>query len=384
MRLLDRYIGVPACFCLHVLDGLINFSGLRKDSANADSILVIKFWGIGSIILASPALKAIRDAFPGKKIIFLTMARNKGLYDKAGLFDQAYYFEVRKLGKIIPDFIRAVINLRREKIDLVVDLEPFCRFSTILSYASGAPKRISYDTKNQGRGWLYTDKIKFRDHEHMLKNFLSVLKPLNIHEYSEELIPIPYSELEEKKVDVLLIESGVLNDDVLVGLNVNSSDFAVERRWPNKNFAKLADHLIEKYGVKTVYIGLHVDHPLVDETINLMSEKKEAINLAGKTDLTQLACLMTKMKLFISNDSGPLHIAAAMKTPTASFYGPETPLLYGPWGENNTVFYKKNECSPCINIYNSKRISCHKNAQCIKGISVDEVTSKIKSLNLIK
>jgi len=115
-----------------------------------------------------------------------------------------------------------------------------------------------------------------------------------------------------------------------------------------------------------------------------MKHADSAVNLSGKTSLHQLAYLMTRMKLFISNDSGPLHLAAAMKTPTIFFYGPETPNLYGPWGESNTVFYKHLECSPCINIYNAKRIDCRRGAECVKRITVEEVTAKIASSGVLK
>jgi len=175
MRFLDKYVGIPICFLLHLHDLLITLLHVRKAREPLRKILIIKFWGIGSIILASPTLKALREAYPEQKIVLLTMDKNKGLYESAGLFDEVIYFKIEGLWEIAIDFLRLLAVLRKEKFDLILDLEPFCRFSAIVAYLSTSPRRISYDTKNQGRGWLYTEKIAFIDGDHIVKNFLSTL-----------------------------------------------------------------------------------------------------------------------------------------------------------------------------------------------------------------
>ncbi len=114
--------------------------------------------------------------------------------------------------------------------------------------------------------------------------------------------------------------------------------------------------------------------PIINETIGLMSNKP--LNAAGKLNLSQLAYLAEKCSIFISNDTGPVHLAAAVKTSTVSFYGPNTPFLYGPmWGKND-VFYKNLPCSPCITNYNAKSTKC-KDPVCITGIKVQDVYNLI-------
>ena len=104
------------------------------------------------------------------------------------------------------------------------------------------------------------------------------------------------------------------------------------------------------------------------------------LNVAGKFSLEELCGLLTKSELLITNDSGPLHIAEALAVPTISFFGPETPLLYGPTGDTHVVFYKGIYCSPCLNVHNQKKAPCNGNNVCMQLISPDDVFASTKML----
>ena len=108
-----------------------------------------------------------------------------------------------------------------------------------------------------------------------------------------------------------------------------------------------------------------------------MSPSPNLIDLCGVIGLEQLVLLLQRSHLFIGNDSGPLHLAAAAGIPTVSFFGPETPALYGPRGGAHTVLYKGIPCSPCLNVYNSKDNSSCRNNVCMKSIGVDEAWAAV-------
>ena len=130
--------------------------------------------------------------------------------------------------------------------------------------------------------------------------------------------------------------------------------------------------MVDAYTTKIILIGAKRDLPRVDELISLTGNSQNVINLVGKTNIPQLLALLEQVDLVISNDSGPLHLAVMMGTPTISFFGPESPVQYGPREEKHTIMYKSYYCSPCLHVYNEKNSSCEDNI-CLKDISVDEV-----------
>lgn len=376
IRLLDKYIGIPLCFILYGYKKLIGFFFRDVNNSPIKKILIIKLWGIGTIILCSPALRSLKEKYPNAKITFVTLTNNKGVYEGSPLIDELIYFEIKKLYKIPFDFLKLVSKLRKEKFDLVIDFELFARFSTILTYLIGGKKTVGYRTKKQMRGMVYDIKVDYKDKQYIVNTFLDLIKKIGIKIKNKEIVKLTIPEKDKDFINKFLIEN-IKKEYLKIGINVNASDFGAARRWPHRNFAKIADWIINKYKANVIFIGGPNDTNLVNKTIKLM--KNKPINIAGKTTIKQLIALIDKMDLFITNDTGPLHIAVAMDVPTISFFGPETPVIYGPKDKNkHIIFYKNLNCSPCIRVYNAKRINCKKNAICITSIKVEEVMNAIE------
>jgi len=374
IRFLDKNVGLPSCYMIYALEKLF----LRKPTyTKPKRILIVKLWGIGSIILASPTFKLIREKFPDAKITFLTLKRNKGVYEDSGMFDQIIYFELKKIKSVFFEFFRVLNILRKNKFDLALDMEPFANTTTVLLALSNIKMRVGYSIERGGGSILYDKVVVWNNKQHITESYFDIARVLNIsYNPPLKIQEIPSSDSDKSYVDKLLKDSKIGKSEKIIGINVNASDFGTARRWPYQNFAKLADKLVKEFKVRVVFIGAPFDKGLVNKTMNLM-EDKSAISLAGMTTVKQLSYLMQKFHLLITNDTGPMHIAAAMGTPVVVFFGPETPLLYGPLGKQHTVFYKHLPCSPCLSVYNAKRISC-KHARCIKMITVDEVMEKVK------
>tara|TARA_Y100000310_G_C20656818_1_gene802409 strand:+ start:267 stop:1427 length:1161 start_codon:yes stop_codon:yes gene_type:complete len=373
IRFLDKYIGIPICLTLKLTD-------IRKKSTinleNPKKILLIKFWGVGSVILASPLVSTLRKRFPKSKIFFLTMSKNRGLYEKNSMINSFIYSKIEGVGSSL-GFLNLINSLRKERFDLVVDLEQFSRTSTIISYLSGAKTRIGFNTKGQWREILYTKKANFDDNLYIVENYLNLAKKIGIEAKYSKLVPITFSKKDTTELERILKKNKIKKTDRLIGINVNASNFAKQRRWPMENFIKLTDSIIEEYGkIKIVFTGSKEELFHVDKVVKPIKRKRNIVNLAGKINLKQLAVLMKRFKFFISNDSGPLHLAVAMNCPTISFFGPETPILYAPKNSNHTVFYKKFRCSPCITVYNAKNTTCKDNI-CLKAITPKEVMNDI-------
>ena len=379
IKIIDKYIGIPVCIILIIHNNILKLLGLRKNKiSNRKNILMVKFFGFGNLILAMPAIKAIKEKYPDSKITFLTINKNKNLYENFDSIDKVLYFDSGNFRSFFNGIIKLLIHIKKQKYDCILDFEQFARISAIISYLTGIRDRVGFDIKWQFRGPLYPTRIKYSNKQHMVYTFYDVAMAVGCKKTEKlSLLKVPYSSEDEKIVSGILNKNQVKNTDVLVGFHVGSGQNFVLRRWPEEKFAKVGDYLVEKHNAKIIFTGSKSERTLIDNTINNMKEKnKKNIILANDITLKQLALLIEKCSLFICTDTGPLHLASAMKTPSISFYGPNTPYLYGPIGENNTFFYKNLKCSPCLSVYNAKSANC-RNPMCLKKVSVEEVINVI-------
>jgi ADP-heptose:LPS heptosyltransferase len=187
-----------------------------------------------------------------------------------------------------------------------------------------------------------------------------------------------FSEAENAAAGLILEKEGVQKQDVLIGFNVNVSDLSLERRWPKQEFQTLAKALLKDLNVKLIFIGAPVDRAYVEEVLAGLGGTGQVINLAGRTSLGELLAIFTRLELFVTNDSGPLHVAAALDVPTLSLFGPETPVLYGPKGGNSLVVYTGLYCSPCLSVFNAKTAPCSGQNICMQSISSEAVLEAMR------
>lgn len=183
-------------------------------------------------------------------------------------------------------------------------------------------------------------------------------------------LPLPVKDSDRERAEFILRECGLQGDGIVIALNVNASEVADQRRWGVEKYAELARRLKEHYRAELVFIGAPGEQRRVSEAVTMCGG---GINLAGKTTLIQVAAALENADLFITNDSGPMHLAMAMGTPTVALFGPETPRRYGPVSDRHIAVYKNYSCSPCINFAKAKKIRCKHNTKCIRDITVEEV-----------
>jgi lipopolysaccharide heptosyltransferase II len=382
---LDWLVGLPLC-TLAFVAGLpwraLRPAGGRPVAAPAvRRILVIKFLGMGSVLLATPLLRRLREAWPDARITFLTFEANAELVRRLACVDDVRVVPRTRLAALLASVPRLLLGLRAERYDLAIDLEFYSRLSNLVSWASGARRRLGFFVRARWRGSLLTDPGYFNPTLAYGRAVLALLKPLGIEGADPGRLVAPDVGPEEAAAATArLVSLGVPATGTLVVVNVNASDLCDERRWPGERFARLVERFpVEIAAVdRFAFVGTASEAPVVRQVLARLGPDaaSRCLDLAGRTSLVELIVLLRRAALMVTNDSGPLHLAAALGVPTVSLYGPETPALYGPVGPDHLVFYAGHWCSPCLSVYNAKIAMCHGENECMRRITLDDVVQR--------
>jgi len=385
MRAIDFLLGGIICILLDAFERVRRVLLRTNHPQQINKILVSKYLGMGSILLATPTLRTLRSAYPDSYIVFLTFESNAKFAERLSDVDELRFFRTSSVLKFAIDVCTILLQLRREKFDLFLDLEFFARFSTIVSYLSRSKMRVGYYLPKLWRGELLTHSIYFNPYRHVTEVFAAQLAPLGLSTTDFSLaLPTVFPE-SDAWIKSLLQINNIREGERIIAVNVNSSDLSIERRWPLEYFVSLISVAAEHPWRKIILVGSLEDKVYVSNLYSALSAtvQKKVLNLAGRLTIGQFMALLKNTHLFISNDSGPLHIAAAFGVATVSFFGPETPTLYGPTGQNHEVFYAGLYCSPCLNVYNAKRAMCKADNRCMQMISSDEVIRRLTSKGIL-
>ncbi len=372
IKYVDKYIGGALCNILSVFK--------RKNSVKEPkNILIIQLWGIGETICTLPAIKLLKNK-TGAKVNILCTDRVYDVYSGLNYIDNIYmiktgFFSI--LGFILKNY---------KKFDLVIDMEEYLNTSAIISLFVG---RESAGFDHGRRASLYSKKIRYNDKQHVVYTFMDLINLEDNRNHDNlKLEKVYVSDNDKKVVENYLKKVGIKKNDVLIGIVVGAAESAKCRMWPKEKFAKLADMLIEKKNAKIIFIGAPNEKEIIESIQCLMKEK--SVCAAGTTTLKQSFYLIEKCSLVVSNDTGPMHVSAAMGVKTIGLFGPNLPKRFAPFGEGNISIYKKNACklSPCINVHKGKVPDClyKKNSddyqKCMKAISVDDVMNAIEKIGL--
>ena len=332
------------------------------------NVLVIKLRYIGDVLLATPMVRAIKAARPDVRV---TMMVNRGTEDV--LSGNPDLDEVVALDKgSLAAQSRLIAGLRGRQFDTVIDLTDGDR-SAFLTRISGAPVRIGFNDEHRWRGRYYTEVVQpVPGVRHRIDRDLEALKPLSIQAGSKD--PQLWLTLEEKNsADRLLDQLGVQRSQSMVILQPGARYWF--KAWPPERFAELADHLTSQYGCQVLIGGSDQDIDLAQQ-IRQMAKSRPII-MAGRTTIKEFAAIAKKSALFVGNDSGAMHIAAAVGTPMVALFGPANPCEWGPRGGPVEVLSKGLGCRSCIHP------TCTRGEEnCMRLISVHEVCAAAQRLLL--
>jgi lipopolysaccharide heptosyltransferase II len=334
----------------------------------------MKWVGFGNIILASPAVAALRETFPDAEITFVTISANRGLLERYPQVDRVHYFNVTGLRSVVRETLRLLRFMHRERFDMVIDFEQFSRYSALIAGLGNAPVRVGFDTPGQGRAMVYSHPVPYRDGVHMADVFCDLARAVGAKP-TGELAPSNVKESDLRKAERFLESAGLLDKPFLV-IHPGAGDNAPQRRWPAERYAELADQIVADSGMAVVFSGSPREKELVDQVRRRM--KTHAASTAGILNLSAFAALLQSAQMIVCCDTGPVHLAASLNVPAVAFYGPNDPHLYGPKGPG-TILYKNLPCSPCITNFNEKCTKCP-HGDCIQSITVEETYIAIQRL----
>jgi len=378
MKKADEYLGGMLCKLL----GRSTQSAAEAPS-NPGNILFIKFWGMGSIVLTVPAVKAIRKQYPQAKLSYLTFDTNREALEALGIADEIITISLSNPFKFNVDTIKLIKKLRKIKFDIVYDFEFFTYYSALINRLIKPGYSVGFDNHKNRRSRLFANTIEFNDHIHTRDNFLNLVSKSYISPSEGELErgslqrAFGTESLLGNKINSAFKIGGNITPPYIV-INPNASPLAFERRLPPEYFVKIIDSLCAENKFNIVLTGSAEEFNYVENIYNSLKNKNNVVNTAGKLSINELFALIAGCECLVTNDSGPLHIASALNKPVAAFFGPESPVRYGPLSSRQLVFYRGLECSPCMSISNSKTVNCiFSEPKCMTGFDIDEIIIKI-------
>jgi len=393
MRRIDFWVGVPLCALLTA--ALWLWRRLRPASARTGhDIVFIELSEMGSTILADPAMRRVQSHFPDANLYFLIFAANRPSLEITGTIPPERVLTIRadNFVTLALDSLRAVWTMRRLNLMAAIDLELFSRYSALLTFLSGAERRVGFHRfHNEGlyRGELLTHRVAYNPHMHIAKNFLSLVEalvePENTVPFSKSVfsdddirlipqVPAP-AVLAEFRARLVAAYPVLARHPRWIILNPNSSELMPLRRWPVASYLDLARRLLEQDGVALVLTGTASERPEAETLAAQLGSERVAV-LCGFTKLTELPLLYTLSEAMVTNDSGPAHFAAPSGLRTVVLFGPETPALYGALNPNARFVFAGLACSPCVSAANHRKSACTE-ARCMSAITVEAVLAQL-------
>lgn len=338
-------------------------------------ILFIKLSAIGDVVQTLPALEAIKKQFPDSEITWVVEEAAAGILEGHPLIDRLLVSRRRawlrmlrhplKAVRGITDIIRFVRDLRSVHYDIAIDFQGLSKSGVLMGLAR-ATRKIGFDRTREFSYLFLNERLPAYDAEkHALERYLDVARYLGANDLSSSCtLPI------EREVSASRKKLEDMRSPGKLLVVVNPVARWKTKLWPERNFADLADRLVKEKKAVVIFTGSAEDRVVNERIISMMREP--AMNWAGETTLKELAALASLSSLFITTDTGPMHLAAAAGAKVMALFGPTAPWRTGPYGPSHGVVRTGIACSPCF-----KR-KCEIGIRCMEGITVEEVMKQVK------
>jgi heptosyltransferase-2 len=325
---------------------------------------------VGDAIMTTPAVRAVRKNFPRAEITILAKPWVAPVFSNNPYIDRIMLYDDAGRHRLGLGTIRIAKELRHGSYDLAVLFQNAFE-AALLAFLAGIPKRLGYDT--DGRKPLLTHPVKrhvgFRK-IHEIDYYLAILTGARLAVNGRDLTLV-VSDAERQRADTLLAGNDIRARDRLVGVNPGAT-YGTAKRWLPDRFAELCDRLCRTCDARIVIFGAPGEKEVADRIGRLM--QYPALNLCGKTNLREAMAVIELCRLFVTNDSGLMHVAAALDIPLVSVFGSTNPVTTGPSSSKSHVVRVPVPCSPCL------KPECPTDHRCMKEISVDMVFSVVKEM----
>ncbi|MCE3223434.1 MAG: putative Lipopolysaccharide heptosyltransferase [Nitrospira sp.] len=328
-------------------------------------LLLIKPSSLGDIVHAMPTVAALRARFPQAEVTWLVKRQWAPLVEVIEGVDH-----VCAVGTGLSGWLGRISELRASGFDLAVDLQGLFR-SGAMAWLSGSGRRVGFANAREGSPLFYTQRVEVPEGPmHAVDRYLLVAEALGAERPAQPRFEFVERAQDRQAVDRILTRSGLPAS--LPWMAINASARWETKRWPPQHFAEAADQLSQAHGLPTVFIGGAAERPEAQAVMALMRTK--AVDLTGQTPVGLLPCLLRQAAVLITNDSGPMHIAAAVGTSVVALFGPTDPRRTGPYGRGHVVLSHAVECSPCF------RRDCARavRLECLLEVKPDRVVQAVQ------
>jgi heptosyltransferase-2 len=330
---------------------------------DAQSILIRGTNWIGDVIMTLPAMAAIRRAFPKAKISVLAKPWVADIFSLCSDVDDVIVYRSPGIHEGVRGLFRLAGELKAQKFDAAIMLQNAIQ-AAIIAFLAGIPIRAGYNS--DGRGPLLTHSVKRTRAVRRIPQvdyYLEMVRTLGC-EGSNRDFHLTLNQDDKNGAGEILHHYGIAEEDFLVGIAPGAT-YGAAKKWFPERFATVADRLSDEFSARILLFGSagdrestqavsrHADHALTD--------------LAGMTTLREAISLISRCRLFISNDSGLMHVAGALGVPTLAIFGSTNPVTTSPPGEKSIVVHKDLPCSPCL------KTTCPTDFQCMDLIGVEDV-----------
>ncbi len=342
--------------------------------------LIIKPSSMGDIVQALPVLTAIKEAAPEARVWWLAGDAFASLVEGhprlAGVlrFDRTRYAHVGRQWEPTVEFARFLQNLRRRRFTTVLDLQGLFR-SGLMALATGAPHRVGFRDARELAPLFYTSEVRLPRYgaTHAVDRYLAVARHVGLA-MPEATDHLPVSPAARQAARARLEAAGLAPgaDFVAVGVHARWPT----KQWPPERFAAALDEAWRDLGATAVLVGSG-DAAEVAAAVKAAA-RRAPLDLTGQTGVKELVAILAEARAMLTNDSGPMHIAAAVGTPVVAVFGPTDPRLTGPYGAAHQVVGGRAACSPC------HRRQCvlggSEAIRCMKNIGAAEVAERVAAL----
>lgn len=333
------------------------------NKSDIKNILIRSTNWLGDAVMTTPAMQAVRETFPAARITVLANPLTAPIFQPHPAVDEVLIYDRKGRHSGLKGRLVLAAELRRQGFDLAILLQNAID-AAVIAWLARIPRRIGFAT--DGRGFLLSHAVRVDGavrRLHHVDYYLYMLEQFGIAGTGKQLMLATTAE-EDAALAALLASHGIAPGDTLLAINPGAS-FGSAKRWYPERFAKVAEELSLSWGAKVVITGGSGETGIAAEIESSMANA--CLNMAGKTDVRGLMALIKRCDFMITNDSGPMHVAAAFGVPLVAIFGSTDHTTTYPFSDRAVVVRSEADCAPCL-----KR-ECPTDHRCMEMVKADEV-----------
>ncbi len=339
-----------------------------KQLQEARNILIRSTNWIGDAVMTTPAIRTIRRNFPDAQITLLALPWVADVFAACPHIDQIFLYDKQGRHQGLRGKFRLAAELRAKQYDATILLQNAFE-AALITFLAHIPIRAGYST--DGRGLLLTHGVRKNPaikKKHQVHYYQEMLEGLGLQRH-ENALELFLDSKAKQEAEILLAQFRQNTSRPIIGLNPGAA-YGPAKCWPSANYAALAGRLATTLGAQIIVFGTAADQKAAAEIVAVAGE--QVLDVTGKTSLAQAIACIALCQVFVTNDSGLMHVAAALHIPSVAIFGSTNHIATGPFSEQAVVVRKDISCSPCLKTHCPQG-----HFQCMQQISVEDVEQAV-------